>query len=634
MNANAIEGAVAAAAGSQMPLYFRSGERGLFGWLHRSSQVPCSQWGAVLCKPFGYEALCGHRSLRAFAAATADLGIPALRFDYLGTGDSDDIDPNADQIEVWTQDIAHAVAELRRRTGVSRVCLMGFRLGALLAIRAARQCEAHALALVAPVLSGRRYLREVRTLELAACAAEAALSARQPSSRSSASNRRAMEVNGYPLSDATLSSLPRTDGSVTDLAGLASLLVIDRSDLPVARDWAAAARASGVPTEYRVLSGFVEMLMTAPQFAKPAREMLQATREWLSRHCVSRTDARGTSGLATGDVAGDPSTEGQLLLPGHDDSPRALLRERPVVMDADSLLFGIVTEPRQDEPRRRAVILLNVGADYHIGASRMYVSLARRWARSGYYVLRLDLAGLGDSDARRGRPDNQVFPPDALEDIRAAVEFMRSRYRIREVTLGGLCSGAYHALRAAAAGLPLDRLLMVNPQNYYWEEGMSLEGLQLAEVVRNPVIYRERIFSAAAWRRFLTGRVNVWRIVKIYYQRPLLALESWLRDCARSLGIGLRRDLARELQGIVARGVRVVFVFARDEPGIELLKIEAGSMVKRLGEGCRIRIIDSADHTFSRSGPRQVLESVLSEELFAPRLPQPPEVVLTRQQSS
>ena len=445
MNANAIEGAVAAAAGSQMPLYFRSGERGLFGWLHRSSQVPCSQWGAVLCKPFGYEALCGHRSLRAFAAATADLGIPALRFDYLGTGDSDDIDPNADQIEVWTQDIAHAVAELRRRTGVSRVCLMGFRLGALLAIRAARQCEAHALALVAPVLSGRRYLREVRTLELAACAAEAALSARQPSSRSSASNRRAMEVNGYPLSDATLSSLPRTDGSVTDLAGLASLLVIDRSDLPVARDWAAAARASGVPTEYRVLSGFVEMLMTAPQFAKPAREMLQATREWLSRHCVSRTDARGTSGLATGDVAGDPSTEGQLLLPGHDDSPRALLRERPVVMDADSLLFGIVTEPRQDEPRRRAVILLNVGADDHIGASRMYVSLARRWARSGYYVLRLDLAGLGDSDARRGRPDNQVFPPDALEDIRAAVEFMRSRYRIREVTLGA--EGALGALR-------------------------------------------------------------------------------------------------------------------------------------------------------------------------------------------
>ena len=64
-------------------------------------------------------------------------------------------------------------------------------------------------------------------------------------------------------------------------------------------------------------------------------------------------------------------------------------------------------------------------------------------------------------------------------------------------------------------------------------------------------------------------------------------------------------------------GIRVVFVFARGEPGLDLLKIEAGSRMRRLGERCRIVIIDSADHTFSRSGPREVLENVLSEELYA-----------------
>jgi hypothetical protein len=90
-----------------------------------------------------------------------------------------------------------------------------------------------------------------------------------------------------------------------------------------------------------------------------------------------------------------------------------------------------------------------------------------------------------------------------------------------------------------------------------------------------------------------------------------------LRDFARAAGIRLRNDLGRELEAIIARGVRVVFVFARGEPGIDLLRIEAGSVVRRLGERCRVRIIDSADHTFSRSGPRQVLEEVLSEELFA-----------------
>src|SRR5581483_10671198 len=116
-----------------------------------------ARWGLVICKPFGFEALCGHRSMRVFARMAAGLGIPVLRFDYLGTGNSEEIEPSADQIEIWTRDITNAVAELRRRTGVARVCLLGFRLGALLSALAAGQCQADALALVAPVLSGRKY---------------------------------------------------------------------------------------------------------------------------------------------------------------------------------------------------------------------------------------------------------------------------------------------------------------------------------------------------------------------------------------------------------------------------------------------------------------------------------------------
>jgi hypothetical protein len=63
--------------------------------------------------------------------------------------------------------------------------------------------------------------------------------------------------------------------------------------------------------------------------------------------------------------------------------------------------------------------------------------------------------------------------------------------------------------------------------------------------------------------------------------------------------------------------VRVVFVFAHGEPGLELLKLKAGASVNRLGSRCRLRIIERADHVFSHSGPRATLEDVLSEELFA-----------------
>jgi len=158
--------------------------------------------------------------------------------------------------------------------------------------------------------------------------------------------------------------------------------------------------------------------------------------------------------------------------------------------------------------------------------------------------------------------------------------------------------------------------LMVNPQNYFWKEGMTLTDLQLAEVVHNPGLYRRRIFSLAAWQRFFGGRVNILRIAKIYIYRPLMALESAVRDMARRVHLRLPKDLGWELEEIAARGVKVVFVFSRREPGIDLLKLEGGSSVKRLGNQCRVRIIDGGDHVFSQSGPRAMMAKVLADELF------------------
>jgi hypothetical protein len=157
---------------------------------------------------------------------------------------------------------------------------------------------------------------------------------------------------------------------------------------------------------------------------------------------------------------------------------------------------------------------------------------------------------------------------------------------------------------------------MVNPQNYFWKRGTTLDDLQVAEVVHNPGLYRRRLFSREAWGRLLRGDVNIWRIAKIYFYRPLLGLESALRDFARRVHLRLPNDLGWELEEICGRGVKVVFVFARGEPGIDLLKIQAGSSISRLGEYCRFHLIDGADHIFSQGGQRAIMKKVLSDELF------------------
>jgi pimeloyl-ACP methyl ester carboxylesterase len=242
--------------------------------------------------------------------------------------------------------------------------------------------------------------------------------------------------------------------------------------------------------------------------------------------------------------------------------------------------------------------------------------LARHWTARGYVVLRMDFAGIGDSATRGDRADQEVFPPGAIQDMRDAIEWLRAHCDIRDFTLCGICSGAYHALRGAAAGLPVHRLLLVNPQNYYWKEGMSITGMQVSELVGNVPVYRQRMFSAATWKRLLTGKINVGYIATLYLRRVLLMLESAGREVARRLRIRLPSDLGWELEQIAARGVNIAFVFARGEPGVDLLKLQGGSSVARLGERCRIHIIDNADHVFSKAAPRALLQKILSNELF------------------
>jgi len=501
MSANLpIEPYCASANGLTEAIYFDSGERKLFGWLHLPGGPLSTDLGLVVCAPFGYEAVCAHRSIRAFAETAAAHGVPALRFDYLGTGDSADIESGVNQLERWTWDVVAAVGELRQRAGVKHVCLLGLRLGATLATLAARHSEAvTSLVLIAPVISGQRYLRELRTRRLAA-----SNGAQQYASSGSGGP---MEVSGFTLSAASVAALAEIDLNAPNTTASPEILLIDGSSLPTSAQWSKTLSARGVRTTYVALPGLIEMIMTAPQFAKIPQQMVAAVRDWLTR-IGHPSDMRRVSDGAGHAQSRLTASAAVLNLPENGPAACALLTERAVFFGSEVELFGIVTEPRQGEMRRRAVILLNAGADYHIGASGLYVTLARRWASRGYVVLRMDFGGIGDSATKAGRPNDEVFPSAALEDMGAAIEFIRRQYGADDISLAGLCSGAYHALRAAASMLPVSRILMINPQNYFWDEGTTVNDMQVAELVRNPGLYRERMFSLAVWKRLLTGQIN------------------------------------------------------------------------------------------------------------------------------
>lgn len=141
------------------PVYFGPPTRRLFGVHHAPAQPPR---GAVLmCPPLLNEHFRSYRFFSQVASQLAGAGLACLRFDYLGTGDSDGGDDQFDPAEC-SLDIALAAEELRRRSGGVPLILMAIRGSALFAWREAESLGASALWLWQPVIDGQAY---VQTLE-------------------------------------------------------------------------------------------------------------------------------------------------------------------------------------------------------------------------------------------------------------------------------------------------------------------------------------------------------------------------------------------------------------------------------------------------------------------------------------
>lgn len=146
---------------STRPAYFGPPARQLFGVFDAPfARVP-GKLGVVLCYPHGRDYVAAHRAFRVLATRLAGAGFPVLRFDYSGTGDSWG-DPEQASSEQWIDDIVTAIHQLRAVHGSLDVALVGLRMGAALATRAAVECPAiERLVLWEPVTDGREYVAEL-----------------------------------------------------------------------------------------------------------------------------------------------------------------------------------------------------------------------------------------------------------------------------------------------------------------------------------------------------------------------------------------------------------------------------------------------------------------------------------------
>jgi uncharacterized protein len=144
----------------ETPFFFERAGAPLFGVIHEPSTT-AGRLPIVFCHPFGEEKLWTHRTFVSGARELAQRGHYVLRFDYLGNGDSSGSFSQS-SMSTALADIAAAIELIKQRTGASQVGLIGLRLGASLAFKAAAgRSDVKALVLWSPILDGARYLQDL-----------------------------------------------------------------------------------------------------------------------------------------------------------------------------------------------------------------------------------------------------------------------------------------------------------------------------------------------------------------------------------------------------------------------------------------------------------------------------------------
>jgi pimeloyl-ACP methyl ester carboxylesterase len=578
------------------PLWFGAEDRPLFGWYH-PSRVGAARAGIVLCSPFGHEAMSTHRGHRRLAERYAEAGFAVLRFDYDGTGNSAGHGHDPERLGAWMGSIRQACATLLRLSGAPRTILLGTRFGALMALKAAVENPVDALILIAPPASGRALVREMQALH----ALKQTYLTHPPAEPEGA-------VVGFPLDATARAALSGIDLKKFEEAPAQKALIVVRDDLPSGEE-KLAARLREVGTDTVVLSvpGYAAFVQDDPIKSIFPEGIAAATLAWLEELCpvVSTTETARSERQAPirvlGESASRPTSNESTLTElefGRVASPDREIREEAVHFAG---LFGVLTSPAtRDGSSRPAIALLNIGANHHVGSNRLYVSMARAWARRGFHVLRLDFPGIGDSPAAAGRRENDVYSSHLIRDTKAAIDFLEAS-GAENIVLVGLCSGAYAAYHSAVADPRVSDLVLINLLTFHWTEGDTLE-VRSRRSAKSTRFYKRAAMRPRTWKRLVTGQVNLRRIATELARRVRRRLRREAESLvAKVSGGAAGTDIEQGFRHLEARGTSCLAIYGSNDSGIDVLEEQLGAEARALrgSSAFRMVILEGPDHTFT-----------------------------------
>ncbi len=551
--------------------WFRSGGYQLLA--HADLPDASGDLGLVMVSPFGWEDVCAYRPLRILARVLADRGIPVLRYDLPGTGDSSGGPRDPNLVSAWIDSVNDAAAELRVISGVRFVAVLGIRLGGMLAAAAASVgADVQDLILWGTAASGRSEMRELRAY------------ANMERWEFGNGNEPRQPVEGFEVGGFVMSPDTQRDIEALDLARLSNLgnrrvLILSRDDLAPDAKLAGVFESAGCEVRRSNGMGYAAM-MNVPHEAVAPIEGAKAIAEFLA--APQRLHAiRGPSG-----------PDGARIGAAHEK-----------IVSLGSGIFGILAEPARKERAECCVLYLNAGGVRHIGPNRMWVDAARSGAEQGIASLRLDLRGIGESEGGEFLDIPALYQEELVEQVQEAITVLRTRFGFHRFAVVGLCAGAFWAFHAAMRNRDVCSAILLNPRLFFWDP----------EVDRRRMMRRgaRSLVSPKDWWRLVRGGIQVadlTRAARLVFARS----KETIGDTFSRRQIPPKK-MADAWKRILRNQSRVTLVFTEGEP--LLREMEEERQMPPADPRIQLIRVPSCGHTFRPQWSQSIVSEIIRREL-------------------
>jgi pimeloyl-ACP methyl ester carboxylesterase len=276
-------------------------------------------------------------------------------------------------------------------------------------------------------------------------------------------------------------------------------------------------------------------------------------------------------------------------------------------------LVGIVTLPEKRIPEREKMgVILSVSAlKYRVCSYRLNVKIARRLSREGFFVLRFDPLGIGDS---------QGSLPSALglshflaiqngryvKETKAAIDFFKKEYKLDQIVLLGLCGGAITMLITGAKDQRVNKLILLGVPVLLEKIPEAISGFK--DTITTPEYagqvlstYKSKLFSPQAWLRLLTFKSEyrtLTKSVSLYLKKFFVKNNSKKNPRFNDLFLSSFKDF-------VSKGKKILFINGEFDPASWEFKNEFEDKylknLKNPDSLYKIYLIKKANHIFSLS---------------------------------